>query len=230
MAASRVVKRPVDSITTSMPSSPQGSAFGSLSSKTAISRSPTWKPFVCQGDLDVEAAEGGVVTQKVRIHLARDEVVDGDDLDRPGFARACAGLFSRSRTDRTKFLPIRPKPLMPMRTPTSITPLAVAWSRAAHSPQGRNTLSHLPGTPQTPSRHEQSELGGESLRIMLPEAVISEVASDEPDFARQLADRQRRPGPPARRRPGPRAHAARRGAARRRSPAVSGTCSRRFAT
>ena len=33
------------------------------------------------GDVDIEPTECGVVTKKVRVHLARDEVVDSDDLD-----------------------------------------------------------------------------------------------------------------------------------------------------
>ena len=36
-------------------------------------------------DVDIEPAESGVVTEKVHVHLARDEVVDRDDLNARGF-------------------------------------------------------------------------------------------------------------------------------------------------
>ena len=43
-AASRFVKKPVDSTTTSIPSSPQGSAAGSRSAATATGLPPTDRP------------------------------------------------------------------------------------------------------------------------------------------------------------------------------------------
>ncbi len=44
--------------------------------------------LVSLGDVDIKPAEGGIVTEKVHVHLARNEVVDSDDLD----ARGLPGL------------------------------------------------------------------------------------------------------------------------------------------
>src|SRR3979411_3229918 len=95
-AASRSVKRPVDSITTSTPRSPHGSAPGSRSASTfrsgppprrppapAGGRAPVYleRPLAAGGDGPGVGPEDRVVLEQVRERPRVGEVVDGDPLD-----------------------------------------------------------------------------------------------------------------------------------------------------
>src|SRR5664280_2866000 len=77
-ADSRVVNRPVDSITTSTPSSPQGNALGSRSASTAIGPESR---TIDEPETSVEAAVRGVVPEEMAQRLRRGQVVDGHHLD-----------------------------------------------------------------------------------------------------------------------------------------------------
>ncbi len=87
-ASSRAVKKPVDSITTSTPRSPQGSAAGSRSEST-LSGVPSTE-IVSPSTLDLagEAAEDRVVLEQVGERLRIGQVVDGDELE-VGPSRMC---------------------------------------------------------------------------------------------------------------------------------------------
>src|SRR5208283_212532 len=91
-------------------------------------------------------------------------------------------VFSRSSTDRTKFLPILPKPLIPMRTPTSITLLAVALTQRLPAPKGQGHSFSSAETTANMIRQQQGELGREPLRIVFEESGRAQVRSDEPDI------------------------------------------------
>jgi hypothetical protein len=100
-----VVNRPVDSITTSTPRSPQGSLAGSRSARILIDLSPT---RIVSPDTDTSCgkrAEHGVVLQQVRHRGDVAQVVRRDDLD--------ATVAVRALTARQKLRPIRPNPLIP---------------------------------------------------------------------------------------------------------------------
>ena len=80
-ASARAVKKPVDSITTSTPRSPQGSAAGSRSESTFSGVPPTEIVSPLELDLGREAAEDRVVLEQVGERARVGEVVDGDELD-----------------------------------------------------------------------------------------------------------------------------------------------------
>ena len=80
--ASRLVKRPVDSNTTSTPSDFHGSCAGSLtdstwnSSPSTVIRSPVGR------DVRLQVAQNRVVLEQVGERLRVGQVVDGDNIDR----------------------------------------------------------------------------------------------------------------------------------------------------
>ncbi len=80
-AALASVKRPVDSMTMSTPRSPQGSSAGSFSERTLISLPSTMSESSVCSTRALVGAVGGVALEEERVHLGRDEVVDGHDLD-----------------------------------------------------------------------------------------------------------------------------------------------------
>ena len=80
-AESRVVNSPVDSMTTSTPSSSHGRALGSRSASTAIGTGVEHDGGVDHLDLAAEPTVGGVVAEQVGEGLGRGEVVDGHHLD-----------------------------------------------------------------------------------------------------------------------------------------------------
>ena len=80
-AFSASVKMPVDSRTMSTPRSPHGSAAGSFSARTLISRPSMMIERSPALDGAVVGAVGRVVLEQQGVHLGVDEVVDGDDLD-----------------------------------------------------------------------------------------------------------------------------------------------------
>ena len=103
-ASARFVKRPVDSIATSTPSSAQGRSAGSRSETNLISCPPTVIESSPASTGTSSVAEHGVVPEQVRHRLRVADVVR-----RPR---------SRSRRPaaswaRRKFRPMRPKPLIP---------------------------------------------------------------------------------------------------------------------
>src|SRR5208282_2710767 len=99
------------------------------------------------------------------------------------------GRLSRSSTDRTKFLPILPKPLIPMRTPTSITLLVVAWNQRQPAPKGQRHSFSSAATTANIIWKQKRKLRRESLRIVFEESRGAQVGGDEPDAAFELADR-----------------------------------------
>ena len=80
-APSRLVNRPVDSITTSTPRSPQGRAAGSFSFRTLSSLAVDADAVLGDLDLAGEAAQDRVVLEQVGDHLGVDQVVDRDELE-----------------------------------------------------------------------------------------------------------------------------------------------------
>src|SRR3954447_2786481 len=125
-ASSRFVKKPVDSITTSAPRSPHGSAAGSRSESTLISRPST----------DSEPS--------------RSSTSPGNGPYTESYFRRCASVLesvmsltatiSMSALDscaaRNTLRPIRPKPLIPTRTDMSWTFLPSAKRRGKPYPAG----------------------------------------------------------------------------------------------
>ena len=87
-ASSRLVKRPVDSITTSQPRSPQGRSAGSRSERTLISLPSTVIEPSPASTVAREAAEDRVVLEQVGERLGVGQVVDGDEVEvGPGLVR-----------------------------------------------------------------------------------------------------------------------------------------------
>ncbi len=77
----RDVKRPVDSTTTSTPSSPQGSALGSRSARTRIALARHHDGVALGAHLGSEAPVGGVVAQEMGVGGGVGEVVERHHLD-----------------------------------------------------------------------------------------------------------------------------------------------------
>ena len=80
-ASARARKRPVDSITTSTPSSSHGSRAGSLSIGVTISAAVDDDRSVDRLDRAGEAAVDGVVLEQLGEHRRIGDVVDRDPLD-----------------------------------------------------------------------------------------------------------------------------------------------------
>ena len=80
-AASRDVNRPVDSMTTSTPSSSHGSALGSRSASTRIRASRPGGRSPSTSHLAVEGAVGGVVAQEMGVGGGVGEVVERHHLE-----------------------------------------------------------------------------------------------------------------------------------------------------
>ena len=80
-APARSRKRPVDSMTTSAPTSPQGRLAGSVSAVTGISTPSTTDRRPAHLDGAGERAVDGVVAEQVREHLDVHDVVDADPLE-----------------------------------------------------------------------------------------------------------------------------------------------------
>ena len=80
-ASSRLVKKPVDSSTTSTPRSPQPSAAGSLLVQDEDLVAVDDEAVVGELDRARVGPEDRVVAQQVRQRLVVGEVVDGDPLD-----------------------------------------------------------------------------------------------------------------------------------------------------
>ena len=89
-ASSRLVKKPVDSITTSAPTSPHGSAAGSRSANTLQLVAVDDEAVVGVLDLARERAEDRVVLEQVGERLRVGDVVHADPVDvgAPGVRRA----------------------------------------------------------------------------------------------------------------------------------------------
>src|SRR4051812_2386653 len=105
-AFSPSVKMPVDSMTTSTPKSPHGSAFGSRSANTLNSSPPTAMP----SPVTLTSSSS---RPWVESYLSRWALVSGG-------TRSLTATMSTSAPDffaaRRKLRPIRPNPLMPTRT------------------------------------------------------------------------------------------------------------------
>ena len=131
-AAWRLVKRPVDSMTTSAPTSAHWQlgrvAFGEDLDHLAVDDEVA--PLHLDGAR--EASVGRVVPQQVGVDLRREQVVHRHDLDVGGVV---------SRTARRKLRPIRPNPLIPTRTVISHHP---SFS-ARHAWRWRSTDQASPG-------------------------------------------------------------------------------------
>ena len=80
-ASSRLVKKPVDSITTSAPRSPHGSAPGSRSARTLISSPSIAMPPSVTSTVPLYGPEHRVVLEEVGERLGIGQVVDGDPVD-----------------------------------------------------------------------------------------------------------------------------------------------------
>ena len=80
-ASSRLVKKPVDSITTSAPTSPQGRAAGSRSANTRSSLPSTTRLSSVASTSPGNGPEDRVVLEQVRERLRVGDVVDTDPVD-----------------------------------------------------------------------------------------------------------------------------------------------------
>src|SRR6516225_9813237 len=134
-AASREVNLPVDSITTSTPSSPQGSAAGSRSAKIRISWSPT------------RMTSSSAVTSTSSVpstvsYFSRCALVAG--LVRSFAATISISLPCAAWTARQKFRPIRPNPLTPTRIVTAFFP-SYQWLTLAARRAYRTAMAALSG-------------------------------------------------------------------------------------
>src|SRR5690242_8597364 len=105
-ASSRLVNRPVDSITTSAPRSPHGSCAGSFSARTLISR-----PSMVSVSSPTSTLPGN--TPKTESYLSRWPSVRGSVMSLTATISTSA---SDSWAARKTLRPMRPKPLMPTRT------------------------------------------------------------------------------------------------------------------
>src|ERR671916_120345 len=118
-APSRFVKMPVDSITMSAPTSPQGTLAGSLSQKALISRSPIRKML------------SSTLTFSGHIPWMESRLKN---------TKLCLGLVSLIAMISTSLfsiaalatsIPIRPKPFIPTRAPT-VSPLGLVQRLIFH--------------------------------------------------------------------------------------------------
>src|SRR6202042_3946895 len=117
LAASALVNRPVDSITTSTPRSPQGSAAGSRSASTRIS----WSPAL------ITSPEAETSTSRVPStvsYFSRYARVLSSVRSLAATISMPAAPAAPACTARQKFRPIRPNPLMPTRTVTAALSLS----------------------------------------------------------------------------------------------------------
>ena len=215
-AASRAVNSPVDSTTTSTPSSPHGSALGSRSARTSIGPESTHdggQPS--HRHLGAEAAVGRVVAQEVGDGGGRGQVVDRHHLHVGTLARAA----------RRKLRPMRPKPLIPTRTVMSVFPRSctVVGAPAVRLPGARRKAggdqSYATGAAQGPSeqtRGHSASLAGSWARPLAGQRERSTTGTHGSPGARS------EPGRTAPRRPRRRAPPGRPRASPRRSPPVSG--------
>ena len=132
------VKMPVDSITTSTPSSPHGSRAGSRSAQHLDVVAVDRICFRAGAHLPRVAAMDAVVAQQMCHRLDRSEVVHRHEVDIGPWALAA----------RKKLRPMRPKPLMPTRTVIeTVSFRCPRWARsrsclAQFSPS--DWLSHVP--------------------------------------------------------------------------------------
>src|SRR5690349_11545537 len=110
-ASSDFVKRPVDSMTMSTPSSPHGRLAGSRSSKTLMALPPT---VMTSPSCETSTPRGPPTESYFRRWASAALSV-----------RSLTATTSRSafcaRAARRKFLPIRPKPLIPILTDTKVS-------------------------------------------------------------------------------------------------------------
>src|SRR5687768_3424365 len=104
-APSRLVKKPVDSSTTSTPRSPHGIAPGSRSESSLISSPPARMTPPCTS---TSPSSG----PSVESYLSRCAIVRSSPRS---FAATISMSALRSSCARKKFRPIRPKPLIPTR-------------------------------------------------------------------------------------------------------------------
>src|SRR5579872_3949373 len=123
MAASLVVKRPVDSTTTSTPSSPHGSAFGSRSVRTFTVAEPTTKPSSVSSTrwrrrpwVESYWSRWALVSFDVMSFTA----TSSSSAAGPEAAPPAAAASARSSSARRRFRPILPKPFTPIRTLMSL--------------------------------------------------------------------------------------------------------------
>src|SRR5579859_5810984 len=126
-AASREVNRPVDSMTTSTPRSPQGSAAGSFSAMIRISWSPA--RMMLPSAVTSTSSLPSTVSYLSRYALVAGSVrsLAATISMPPPCPPACAAW-----TARQKFRPIRPNPLMPTRIVTAFFSSSLCRLWAAH--------------------------------------------------------------------------------------------------
>ena len=141
-------------------------------------------------DLDTEPAEGGVVTEKVHVHLARDEVVDRDDLDARGLSGLCLEGDNRSQE-----IPPDPSEAVDADANAQVDHLSRSRSFKAVSAacEDKDILSHLPRAPQNVVVNEQGKLGPQELRVMFAKTGPGHVRDHERDLVREFAERERGP-------------------------------------
>src|SRR5919199_1709429 len=123
-ASSRLVKKPVDSITTSTPRSLHGSAAGSRSASTRTSR-----PSTCSASPATSTVPGK--GPKTESYLSRCASVRASVM-------SLTATISMSASDscaaRKTLRPMRPKPLIPTRTGMPVPFVVSAWSAAPSLP------------------------------------------------------------------------------------------------
>src|ERR1700691_305895 len=150
-AVDPVVNRPVDSITTSTPSSRQGSLAGSRSARILIDLAPTW---IVSPDTDTSC---GKVPSTVS-YLSRCAIVA---MSPRSFAATISMPRSPSAalTARQKLRPMRPNPLIPTRMVTVLNLLVDPRDRQRSKTIGRRPRDGPEGEPvgaPVPGRHAQT--------------------------------------------------------------------------
>src|SRR3954454_13156888 len=177
-ASSRLVKNPVDSITTSMPRSPQGSAPGSRSASTLTSRPST----VSASSPPTDTSPGKL--PKTESYLSRWPSV-------PASVMSLTATISTSASDswaaRNTLRPMRPKPLMPTRTAMGGPFPEVERRRRVRLPK---TARRLPAAKPARSLNAPSLAVREPVDVAVGDLdeVLLAVAED---LREVLGDRQR---------------------------------------
>src|SRR5579859_6444872 len=157
-AASREVNLPVDSMTTSTPRSPQGSAAGSFSAMIRISESPA--RMMLPSAVTSTSSLPSTVSYLSRCALVAGSVRSlAATISMPlPCPLACAAW-----TARQKFRPIRPNPLMPTRIVTAFFSSLLCGPRAVHRAYrtGRHRADRSPAADHSRARSGQQHVRGQ---------------------------------------------------------------------
>src|SRR5215218_1707396 len=164
-ASAALVKKPVDSMTTSTPRSPQGRLAGSRSDSTFMVLPPILMP-------SPSAAMSSPRTPRMLSYLSRCARTSG-------LVRSLTATISMSwplaAAARQKFRPMRPKPLMPTRTVTEDLHAARRGPRVRGCGLAHTKPYRSPTTPAPAARSGRTGAGAyRSVRVLLREHVVGD--------------------------------------------------------